>query len=72
METERDAGSAIPRHQGQEHGSVPQAGKQVILFPDNLKTGELVTPFEASRETDQRNDARRDDVIEVIAEGEEG
>jgi branched-chain amino acid transport system substrate-binding protein len=26
-----------------------QAGKQVILFPDNLKTGELVTPFEAAR-----------------------
>jgi branched-chain amino acid transport system substrate-binding protein len=24
-------------------------GKQVILFPDNLKTGELVTPFEANR-----------------------
>src|SRR5215470_11812086 len=26
-----------------------QPGKQVILFPDNLKTGELVTPFEAAR-----------------------
>src|ERR1700757_4488305 len=26
-----------------------QAGKQVILFPENLKTGELVAPFEASR-----------------------
>jgi branched-chain amino acid transport system substrate-binding protein len=26
-----------------------QAGKQVILFPDNLKTGDLVTPFEAAR-----------------------
>jgi branched-chain amino acid transport system substrate-binding protein len=26
-----------------------QAGKQVILFPDNLKTGTLVTPFEAAR-----------------------
>jgi branched-chain amino acid transport system substrate-binding protein len=25
------------------------AGKQVILFPDRLKTGELVTPFEAAR-----------------------
>jgi branched-chain amino acid transport system substrate-binding protein len=25
------------------------AGKQVILFPDNLKSGELVTPFEAAR-----------------------
>ena len=24
-------------------------GTQVILFPDNLKTGELVTPFEANR-----------------------
>jgi branched-chain amino acid transport system substrate-binding protein len=24
-------------------------GKQVILFPDNLKTGDLVTPFEANR-----------------------
>jgi branched-chain amino acid transport system substrate-binding protein len=27
-----------------------QPGKQVILFPDNLKTGELVTPFEAARD----------------------
>lgn len=26
-----------------------QAGRQVILFPDNLKTGELITPFEAAR-----------------------
>jgi branched-chain amino acid transport system substrate-binding protein len=26
-----------------------QPGKQVILFPDTLKTGELVTPFEAAR-----------------------
>ena len=26
-----------------------QPGKQVILFPDHLKTGELVTPFEAAR-----------------------
>ena len=26
-----------------------QAGKQVILFPDSLKTGDLVTPFEAAR-----------------------
>jgi branched-chain amino acid transport system substrate-binding protein len=26
------------------------AGKQVILFPDNLKTGDLITPFEAARE----------------------
>jgi branched-chain amino acid transport system substrate-binding protein len=26
-----------------------QPGKQVILFPDNLKTGELVAPFEAAR-----------------------
>jgi len=26
-----------------------QQGKQVILFPDSLKTGELVTPFEAAR-----------------------
>ena len=26
-----------------------QPGKQVILFPDNLKTGDLVTPFEAAR-----------------------
>ena len=26
-----------------------QQGKQVILFPDNLKTGELVAPFEAAR-----------------------
>mgnify|MGYP000917585647 FL=1 len=25
------------------------AGKQVILFPDNLKSGELITPFEAAR-----------------------
>jgi branched-chain amino acid transport system substrate-binding protein len=25
------------------------AGKQVILFPDNLKTGEVVVPFEAAR-----------------------
>jgi branched-chain amino acid transport system substrate-binding protein len=25
-----------------------QPGKQVILFPDNLKTGELVIPFEAA------------------------
>jgi branched-chain amino acid transport system substrate-binding protein len=25
------------------------AGKQVILFPDNLKSGELVVPFEAAR-----------------------
>jgi branched-chain amino acid transport system substrate-binding protein len=25
------------------------AGTQVILFPDRLKTGELVTPFEAAR-----------------------
>jgi len=25
------------------------SGKQVILFPDNLKSGELVTPFEAAR-----------------------
>jgi branched-chain amino acid transport system substrate-binding protein len=25
------------------------AGKQVILFPDNLKSGELVAPFEAAR-----------------------
>jgi branched-chain amino acid transport system substrate-binding protein len=24
-------------------------GKQVILFPDNLKSGDLVTPFEAAR-----------------------
>ena len=24
-------------------------GTQVILFPDNLKTGDLVTPFEANR-----------------------
>ena len=29
--------------------SSAQAGKQVILFPDNLKTGELVSPFEAAR-----------------------
>jgi branched-chain amino acid transport system substrate-binding protein len=26
-----------------------QAGKQVILFPDNLKTGDLITPFEDAR-----------------------
>ena len=26
-----------------------QAGKQVILFPDNLKTGDLIAPFEAAR-----------------------
>jgi len=26
-----------------------QPGKQVILFPDSLKTGELVAPFEAAR-----------------------
>ncbi len=26
-----------------------QAGKQVILFPDSLKTGDLITPFEAAR-----------------------
>ncbi len=26
-----------------------QPGKQVILFPDTLKTGDLVTPFEAAR-----------------------
>jgi branched-chain amino acid transport system substrate-binding protein len=26
------------------------AGKQVILFPDRLKTGDLVAPFEAARE----------------------
>jgi branched-chain amino acid transport system substrate-binding protein len=25
------------------------SGKQVILFPENLKSGELVTPFEAAR-----------------------
>jgi branched-chain amino acid transport system substrate-binding protein len=25
------------------------AGKQVILFPDNLKTGEVIVPFEAAR-----------------------
>ena len=25
------------------------AGKQVILFPDKLKTGDLITPFEAAR-----------------------
>lgn len=25
------------------------AGKQVILFPDRLKTGDLITPFEAAR-----------------------
>lgn len=25
------------------------SGKQVILFPDNLKSGELITPFEAAR-----------------------
>ena len=24
-------------------------GTQVILFPDNLKTGDLVAPFEANR-----------------------
>ena len=24
-------------------------GKQVILFPPNLKSGELVTPFESAR-----------------------
>jgi branched-chain amino acid transport system substrate-binding protein len=24
-------------------------GKQVIVFPDRLKTGDLVTPFEAAR-----------------------
>jgi branched-chain amino acid transport system substrate-binding protein len=27
-----------------------QAGKQVILFPDNLKTGDLITPFEDARQ----------------------
>src|SRR6516164_427233 len=27
-----------------------QPGKQVILFPDNLKTGELVAPFQAAHE----------------------
>ena len=26
-----------------------QAGKQVILFPDSLKTGDLITPFEDAR-----------------------
>jgi branched-chain amino acid transport system substrate-binding protein len=26
-----------------------KSGTQVILFPDNLKTGDLVTPFEANR-----------------------
>jgi branched-chain amino acid transport system substrate-binding protein len=26
-----------------------KSGTQVILFPDNLKTGELVAPFEANR-----------------------
>ena len=26
-----------------------KSGKQVILFPDNLKSGELVSPFEAAR-----------------------
>jgi branched-chain amino acid transport system substrate-binding protein len=26
------------------------AGKQVILFPERLKTGDLVTPFKAARE----------------------
>ena len=25
------------------------AGKQVILFPDNLKTGEVIVPFETAR-----------------------
>jgi branched-chain amino acid transport system substrate-binding protein len=25
------------------------AGKQVILFPGKLKTGDLITPFEAAR-----------------------
>jgi branched-chain amino acid transport system substrate-binding protein len=25
------------------------AGKQVILFPDRLKTGDLITPFEDAR-----------------------
>jgi branched-chain amino acid transport system substrate-binding protein len=24
-------------------------GKQVIVYPDRLKTGDLVTPFEAAR-----------------------
>jgi branched-chain amino acid transport system substrate-binding protein len=26
-----------------------KSGKQVILFPPNLKSGELITPFEAAR-----------------------
>ena len=25
------------------------SGKQVILFPEKLKTGDLITPFEAAR-----------------------
>ena len=45
----RDADGAVPRHRGQEHRAVPQPGKQVILFPADLKSGDLVTPFEAAR-----------------------
>ena len=26
-----------------------QPGKQVILFPEKLKTGDLISPFEAAR-----------------------
>jgi branched-chain amino acid transport system substrate-binding protein len=45
----RGAAGPVPRRRGQEHRAVPHSGKQVILFPENLKSGDLVAPFEAAR-----------------------
>ena len=45
----RDPAGAVPGHRRQGRRTVPQSGKQVILFPDKLKTGTLVAPFEAAR-----------------------
>ncbi len=32
----RDGHDAIPEHQGERHGAVPSAGKQVVVWPDQL------------------------------------
>ena len=45
----RDAASPVPGRGGQEHRAVPRPGKQVVLFPEKLKSGDLISPFEAAR-----------------------
>ena len=44
----RGAG-AVPRRQGQGRRAVPPAGKQVVVYPAQYKTGDAIMPFEKAR-----------------------